>query len=146
MDVFSVLIFFIYISIILMILLYVSPILSAIALILIPLVLGLLLPDLAMRFFSLQQFSFKGVSIQNIHILLSIWSALIAIVAYTEIVSWYLLREEKNVPKKETLKQKEPDKPAAALALLKSEEPQKPIKNTAKDLLLKLGKIMSGKK
>lgn len=146
MDVFSVLIFFIYISIILMILLYVSPILSAFVLILIPLVLSLLLPDLAMRFFSLQQFTFKGVSIQNIHVLLSIWSALIAIVAYTEIISWYLLHEEKTVPQKETPKQKEPDKPATALAPLKSEEPQKPIKNKAKDLLLKLGKIMSGKK
>lgn len=146
MDIFSVLIFFIYVSIILIILLYVSPIVSAIVLILIPLALGLLLPDMTIRFFSLQQFSFEGVSIQNIHILLSIWSALIGIVAYTEIVSWYLLREEKTVPNKETLKQKEPDKPAAALAVLKSEEPQKPIKNKASDLLLMLGKIMSGKK
>ncbi len=146
MDIFSVLIFFIYVSIILIILLYVSPIVSAIVLILIPLALGLLLPDMTIRFFSLQQFSFEGVSIQNIHILLSIWSALIGIVAYTEIVSWYLLREEKTVPNKETLKQKEPDKPAAALALLKPGEPQKPIKNKASDLLLMLGKIMSGKK
>ncbi len=85
MDIFSVLIFFIYVSIILIILLYVSPIVSAIVLIVIPLALGLLLPDMTIRFFSLQQFSFEGVSIQNIHILLSIWSALIGIAAYSEI-------------------------------------------------------------
>ncbi len=146
MDIFSVLMFFIYIAIILMILLYVSPILSAVVLILIPLVSVYLMPGLTIRFFSMQQFSFAGVSIQNIHILLSIWSALIGIVAYTEIVSWYLLREEKPMPKEAKPEHKEPEKPTAVPDLLKSGESHKPMKDTAKDLLLRLGKIMSGKK
>lgn len=146
MDIFSVLMFFIYIAIILTILLYVSPVLSAVVLILIPLISVYLMPGVTTRFFSMQQFSFAGISIQNIHILLSIWSALIGIVAYTEIVSWYLLREEKPMPEEVKPGHKEPEKQTAAPDLLKSGEPQKPMKDKAKDLLLNLGRIMSGKK
>lgn len=140
MDVFSVLIFFIYVSIILMILIYVSPVVSALVLILVPVVSVLLIPEGTIRFFSIEQFSFAGVSIQNIHILLSVWSALIGIAAYTEIISWYLLRTEKPVLNK-------PEAPVKPLPLKPGEpQPQKSVKNKVEDFLLKLGKIMSGRK
>ncbi len=146
MDIFSIIIFFIYVIIILMILIYVSPILSALVLVLVPVASVYLLPDQTIVFFSEQQFSFEGISIQNIHILLSIWSALLGVVAYTEIVSWYLLREEKPAPKAVIPKPKEQEKPSAVPVSLKSGEPQKSLRNKVEDFLLKLGKIMSGRK
>ncbi len=146
MDILSGIIFFIYVIIILMILIYISPILSALVLVLVPVASVYLLPDQTILFFSEQQFSFAGVSIQNIHILLSIWSALLGVVAYTEIVSWYLLREEKPASKEVKPEPKEQEKSTAVPALLKSDEPSKSIKKKAEDFLLKLGKIMSGRK
>ncbi len=127
MDSFSIVLFLIYIILILMILIYISPVLSGLVLVLVPVVSVYFLPEQAVQFFSLQQFTFKGVVIQNIHILLPIWSALLAIVAYTEIISWYLSAPEKQ------------DMPAA-------EEAQKPVRNRVEDFLFKLGKIMSGKR
>ncbi len=39
------------------------------------------------------QLSYAGVQIFNLHILLLIWAAFIGIIAYAEILTWYLLRE-----------------------------------------------------
>lgn len=142
MDIFSVIIFFIYIIAVLMILIYISPVLSILVLMFIPIASVYFLPEQTIRFFSIRQFSFAEVPVQNIHILLLIWSALIGIVAYSEIVSWYLLRDEK--PKPTIEKPKELGKPTAVP--LKSGETQKSLRNKAEDFLLKLGKVMSGKK
>lgn len=130
MDIFSVIIFIIYAIAILTVLLYISPLLSAFVLILIPLASVYFLPEETVNFFTLQQFSLAGVEIRNIHILLSLWSSLLGIVAYTEILSWYLLTGEKQRKHVQEVKAKE----------------QKPIRSRAEDILLKLGKIMSGKK
>lgn len=152
MDIFSIIIFLIYVILILMVMILVSPILSALLLILLPVVSVFLLPEQAIQFFSIEQFSFGGLYIQNIHIMLSIWSALIGIVAYSEIVSWYLLREEKTAPKKTKPEpkevkpvSKEPEKPTSA-PVPKPEETPKSMKTKVEELLLGLGKIMSGKK
>lgn len=152
MDFFSIIIFLIYVILILMVLVFVSPAISAFLLILVPVVSVFLLPDQAIQFFSIQQFSFGGLYIQNIHVLLSIWSALIGIAAYSEILSWYLLREEKPAPKKvkPEIKEvkpipKEPEK-ATAVTAQKPGEPPKSMKNKVEDFLVGLGKIMSGTK
>jgi len=131
MDIVSLIIFFIYVYEILMILVFISPILSLLVLMIVPIASVYFLPQQMIRFFSIQQFFFGGVSVQNLHILLLIWSTIIGVVASTEIVSWYLLKEEK---------------PAAASAPLKLGESQKSLKIKVENLLLKLGKIMSGKK
>jgi hypothetical protein len=93
MEIFSILLFFIYSLMILGILVYVSPLLSALIMILIPLVMVFILPDEAAGFFSIMQFSYSGIQIFNLHILLLIWSAFIGIISYAEVLSWYLLRE-----------------------------------------------------
>ncbi len=125
-----------------MILMYVSPILASLALVLVPMVSVVLLPDQTIGFFGEQQFSFGSISIQNLHILLLIWSAIIAVVASTEIISWYLLGAEKPEQKP-----KEQEMPAAqAPASPKPVEPQKPLKVKPETALLKLRKIMSRKK
>ncbi|MCZ7392706.1 MAG: hypothetical protein ABOK23_08365 [Candidatus Methanoperedens sp.] len=144
MDIASIIIFFIYVILILMILVYISPILSLLVLMLVPVASVYLLPGLTIAFFKQQEFSFVGISIQNLHILLLIWSAIIGVVASTEIVSWYLLKEEKPAPmvkKPEVL-----EKPVAASVPLKPGEAQKSVKSKVENLLLKLGKIMSGRK
>jgi hypothetical protein len=142
MESISFIIFFIYSMITLMFLIYISPLLSALVMLIIPVISVYLLPKETIQFLSIQQFSFlEGtLVIQNIHILLSVWSALIGIVAYTEIVSWYLLVDEAPKPKKL-------DVPAAAIPIpSKSEAAQKSVKSKAEDFLLNLGKMMSGKK
>lgn len=151
MDFFSIIIFLIYVILILMVLIFVSPAISAFLLVLVPVVSVFLLPDKAIQFFSIEQFSFGGLYIQNIHILLSIWSALIGIAAYSEILSWYLLREEKPAPKKakpEVKEEKPTPKPekATVVTAQRPEEPPKSMKTKVEDFLLGLGKIMSGKK
>jgi len=93
MDIFSIFLFFIYSLIILGIIVYVSPLLSAFFMIFVPVVSVYLSPDEAIKFFSISQFSYYGIQIFNLHILLLIWSAFIGIISYAEILTWYLLRE-----------------------------------------------------
>ena len=142
MESISFIIFFIYSMITLMFLIYISPLISALVMLIIPVISVYLLPEQTIQFLSIQQFSFlQGtLLIQNIHILLAVWSALIGIVAYTEIISWYLLVDEAPKPKK-------PDVPAAVIPIpSNAEASQKSVKSKVEDFLLNLGKIMSGKK
>jgi len=99
MDIISFLLFFIYSIIILGILIYVSPIFSALVMIIIPVVFLLIISEYTLDFLSIIQFSYSGLQIYNLHILLFIWSAFIGIIAYAEVLSWYLLRatETKHV-------------------------------------------------
>jgi len=98
MDVISILLFFIYSIIILGILVYVSPILSALVMIIIPVAFLFIISEYALSFLSIIQFSYSGVQIYNLHILLFIWSAFIGIIAYAEVLSWYLLRATVTKP------------------------------------------------
>ncbi len=143
MDIVSTMIFFIYVVAILMILVYISPILASLVLVLVPVASVVILPAQTIGFFKEQQFSFGGIYIQNLHILLLIWSAIIAVAASTEVISWYLLESEK--PRLMVRKPEEPEKPVAQ-APLNPVEPQKSLKVKVENVLLKLGKIMSGKK
>lgn len=125
-----------------MILVRISPILSLLPLMLVPIASVYFLPQQTIRFLSIQQFIFAGVPVQNLHILLVIWSTIIGVVVSTEMVSWYLLKEEKTMPKFTNPKVLE--EPAGAS--FKHVDSQKYIKIKVENLLLKLGNIMSGKK
>jgi len=137
MDTISLLLFFIYAMITLIILVYLSPIVSAILMIIIPVAIVFLYPEPVAQFFSIEQFSYQGMPVYNIHIMLMLWSALLGIVIYSEFLSWYLLRDVSRTEDKKAIsitEQQEPD------------EKPKSIKNKAEDFLLNLGKIMSGGK
>ncbi|MCZ7373175.1 MAG: hypothetical protein O8C60_05885 [Candidatus Methanoperedens sp.] len=136
MDSISFLLFLIFTIVILITLVFISPIVSAGLMIGVPLIFGYILPEPSVQFFSMQQFTYMGVPIYNIHILMLLWSALIGIVVYSELLSWYLLAD-KTVPDEVRKK--------AKAALIQS-EPPKTTKNKIEDFLLKLGKIMSGGK
>ncbi|MBU4140169.1 MAG: hypothetical protein KJ729_09615, partial [Euryarchaeota archaeon] len=78
-----------------------------------------------------------GVSVNNIHIMLMLWSALLGVIIYSELLSWYLLRDVSPVEDKKEISIKEQPE---------LDEKPKSIKNKAEDFLLSLGKIMSGGK
>ena len=132
-DILSLLVFLIYSLLILVILVYVSPLLSAFIMILVPVASIYILPVKAIGFFSIKQFSFVGgtVPVYNIHILLLIWSAFIGIVAYAEVLTWYLLRE---TPIKK-----------AALAAPAGKQAGSMV-DQLKEFPRKLGKILKGEK
>lgn len=139
MEILSLLVFFIYTLVILMILIYVSPLLSGLVLVFLPVLAIYLLPEWTMEFFSQIQFS-VAVPVYNIHILLLIWSAIIGIITYAEISSWYLLRESE--PKKQ-------EKPAVLPDGQSKEVPKdgsKPGQTTLKDFTQKLMMILKGQK
>lgn len=133
MEIISILLFFIYSIIILGILIYVSPILSAIVMIIVPVAILLIISDYAVSFFSIMQFSSFGVKIYNLHIILFIWSAFIGIIAYAEVLSWYLLRGTET-------KSRIREPPAA-----RGEQPTTPVSGV-KDFFQKLYKILKGEK
>jgi hypothetical protein len=133
MDIISILLFLLYSIIILGILIYISPIVSAIVLIIVPVVFILILSDYAVSFFSIMQFSYFGVQIYNLHILLFIWSAFIGIIAYAEVLTWYLLRETVTKPV------------IQAPPAVQGEQPKTPIFRL-KDFFQKLYKILKGEK
>lgn len=137
MDTLSILLFFIYAMVILILIIYVSPLISAIVMIIIPVAIVLLFPEPVAQFLSIEQFSFSGVPVHNIHILLMLWSTLMGIIIYSELLSWYLLIDEtRSEEKKEISMSQEPE----------DEEPPRSARNKIMDFLLKLGKIMSGGK
>ncbi|KCZ71151.1 hypothetical protein ANME2D_03183 [Candidatus Methanoperedens nitroreducens] len=136
MEVLSFLIFFIYALVLLVTLIYISPVLSALLMILVPLAFVYLMPDQAMEFLSRMQFSFV-VPVYNIHILLLIWSAFIGVIAYAEVLSWYLLRE--TGPKKQR-------KQAAVSASAEPGVLTESARNRNKGVLPRFVEIMSGKK
>ncbi len=137
METISFLLFFIYAMVTLIILVYLSPIISAIFMIIIPVAIVFLYPEPVAQFFSIEQFSYQGVSVNNIHIMLMLWSALLGVIIYSELLSWYLLRDVSRVEDKKEISIKEQPE---------LDENPKSIKNKAEDFLLSLGKIMSGGK
>jgi hypothetical protein len=133
MDILSILLFFIYSMAILLFLVYISPLLSAFIMILVPVACVYILPEETIKFLSIMQFSYTGVQIYNLHILLLIWSAFIGIIAYAEVLTWYLLRETVPAPAKNEASPIQGEQPKTLFFMLK-------------DFLQKLIKILKGEK
>ena len=136
MDIFSILLFFIYSLLILGILVFVSPVLSAFIMILIPVVLVFIFSDGTKGFFSIMQFSYSGIQVFNLHILLLIWSAFIGVISYHKVLTWYLLREPALKEAAHVVKNAAP-----AVA-----DQPKTLVFKVKDFLEKIYKILKGEK
>ncbi len=134
MELLSLLVFLIYSLIILGILIYISPLLSAVIMILIPVVSLYVIQDGALEFFSIMQFSYAGIQVFNLHILLLVWSAFIGIIAYAEVLTWYLLKEKVQVPQ------------AKEVSLPVNGDQPKTLLFKVNDFLRKLYKILKGEK
>lgn len=140
MDILSFLLFFIYAMVILILLIYISPIISAILMIILPVAISFLFPDHVSQFLSIAQFSYMGVPVNNIHLMLMLWSALLGIIIYSELLSWYLLMDKTDESNTEGSKE------ISSTDQIEPDEPPKTVKKKIEDLLLSLGKIMSGGK
>ncbi len=140
MDIFSILLFFIYSVLILGIMVFVSPLLSAFIMLIIPLVFVLILPDEAVGFVSIMQFSYSGIQVFNLHILLIIWSAFIGVISYHKVLTWYLLRESEPAVKEVAPVVKD------AAATPSAVDHPKTLVFKIKDFLQKLYKILKGEK
>jgi len=145
-----IIIFISYIFLILLTMLFVSSYLAAFIMIFIPILVLVVKPDFGIEFLSFEQGEFLNgmLIINNLHILLFIWSALLSIIIYTEFLSWYFSRgAQKHETKKENIKAESNESPD------KSEEknekkpgqvniPFKPLER----FLQKLESLISGKK
>ncbi len=155
-----IIIFISYIFLILLTMLFVSSYLAAFIMLFIPILVLIVKPDFGIEFLSYEQGEFLNgmLTINNLHILLLIWSALLSIIIYTEFLSWYISR---GTQKHET-KKAEPNKPEPEKEIIKAESdesPGKPEEKTKKKpgqvnipfkplerFLLKLESLIGGKK
>jgi len=140
MDVLSFLLFFIYAMVVLMLLIYISPIISCLIMIILPVVIAIIFPDTVSQFLSILQFSYMGVPVNNIHLMLMLWSALLGIIIYSELLSWYLLMD------KTENSDTEGSKGTSTTEQTEQDDAPKTIKKKLEELLLSLGKLMSGGK
>ncbi|MBC7085345.1 MAG: hypothetical protein H5T43_03105 [Methanomethylovorans sp.] len=79
-----------------LIMVYVSSALAVLVLLLLPLACIFLIPDTTLSFLAFRHVVFAegNVPINNYHILLLFWSALIGIIVYSEVFTWYLGKRE----------------------------------------------------
>ncbi len=169
-NIIYIIIFIAYILLIILTMLFVSSYLAASIMLFIPILVLLIKPDFGIEFLSHEQGEFLGgiLIINNIHILLLIWSALLSIIIYTELLSWYISREtlkhktEKPESIEPEMKEPEPIEPETKNESSKAESnksPDKPAKKTKKKpgqvnipfkplerFLVKLESLLGGKK
>lgn len=91
----SLMVFGLFVLAVLFVLIDISSILAMIVLLFVPMLVVLIMPKSTIAFLSYQHLLLADglVPINNFHILLFIWSALIGIILYTEFLTWYLARK-----------------------------------------------------
>ena len=96
MTLISIILYLLYTALVLTLLVRLSSFIAATALLGIPLLFVLILPDQSVAFMSYQHVVLGDglIPINNLHILLFIWSAMLAVILYTEFITWYLGRGE----------------------------------------------------
>ncbi len=126
-----IIIFILYIFLILLTMLFVSSYLAAFIMVFIPILVLIVKPDFCIEFLSYEQGEFLNgtLTINNLHILLLIWSALLSIIIYTELLSWYISR---GTQKQET-KKPETNKPELEKEITKAESNESPDKSDEKN-------------
>ncbi len=155
-----IIIFISYIFLILLTMLFVSSYLAAFIMVLIPIMVLIVKPDFCIEFLSFEQGEFLDgmLTINNLHIMLLIWAALLSIIIYTEFLSWYISRgpqkfeTKKPEPNEHELKKEDieagsnesPDKSEEKIEKKPGQVniPFKPLER----FLLKLESLISGKK
>ena len=153
-------IFIAYILLIILTMLFISSYMAASIMVFIPVLVLLVKPDFGIEFLSYKQGEFLGgiLIINNIHILLLIWSALLSIIIYTELLSWYISKEtfKHKTKKPESI---EPETKNESSEAESDKSPGKPAKKTKKQsgqvnipfkplerFLVKLESLFGGKK
>lgn len=83
---------------VLFILIRMSSRLAMLVLVAVPVLAVIIMPGASVAFLSYEHFRFAQglVPVNNFHILLTLWSTLIAIILYTEFLTWYLTTGKKR--------------------------------------------------
>jgi len=105
----SILIFLLFIVLILLVMLFISSYLAAVIMLILPIALLVIMPQISIEFLAYEQAEFLNgmVIINNLHILLFIWSAFLGIILNTEFISWYISKDTRKTEIK--MKQKTDD-------------------------------------
>ncbi len=121
----SIILYLLYTILVLILLIRISSFIASILLLGIPLILVLALPDQSVAFLSYQHAVLGDglIPINNLHILLFIWSALIAVILYTEFITWYLGRLEGGAVGTESAGAGAPEAEGSVQDLAGSDEP-----------------------
>lgn len=94
MVILSAILYLVYIALVFALLIRLSSFVAAIALLATPILLLLISPERSIAFLAHQHLALGNgiLPVHNLHILLFIWSSLLAIILYTEFITWYLGR------------------------------------------------------
>ncbi|GEM_PF-2170333 len=94
MLILSAILYLLYSTLVFILLVRISTFIAAVALLGMPLLIILIAPDRSISFLAYQHAMLGDgmIPINNLHILLFIWSSLLAIILYTEFITWYLGR------------------------------------------------------
>jgi len=97
----SILILILYTVLIGFIMIYISTLIGTALMLIIPLIGVLIIPERMAEFLSFKLFTCMDgmIAVHNIHVLLAVWAAFLAIVLYTEFLSWYMsyIRQEDDI-------------------------------------------------
>jgi len=105
----SIIIFLLFLVLILLVMFFISSYLAAAIMLILPIALLVIMPQKSIGFLAYEQAEFLNgmVIINNLHILLFIWSTLLGIILYTEFISWYISKDNRKLEIK--MKQKADD-------------------------------------
>lgn len=154
----SIIIFIIYILVVLLIMLFISSLFAAVIILAVPILGLILMPEMSVEFLTIEQAEFLNgtVTVNNLHILLFIWTAFLSIIIYTELVSWYISRKTiKKEPEKPKKKFVEPEKKPVEPEVKPNKTEEKPKKKPGQvnipfkpleRFLQKFEDLISGKK
>jgi len=94
----SILIFSLFVALIILTMLFISSYLAAAIMLILPIALLVIVPQKSIEFFAYEQAEFLNgmVIVNNLHILLLIWSALLGIILNTEFISWYISKDTRK--------------------------------------------------
>ncbi len=100
MLILSVILYLLYSTLVFILLVRISSLIAAVALLGMPILIILIAPDMSISFLAYQHAVLGDgmIPINNLHILLFIWSSLLAIILYTEFITWYLGRGAGGAP------------------------------------------------
>ncbi len=100
MLILSVILYVLYSTLVFILLIRIASLIAAVALLGIPILIILITPDRSISFLAYQHAVLGDgmIPINNLHILLFIWSSLLAIILYTEFITWYLGRGAGGAP------------------------------------------------
>jgi len=90
----SLTLFMLFVLCVFLIMFFISSYVALAFLIVLPIAIAYIIPEHAYAFINQPFGKLWGVDILNLHILLTVWCSLIALIIYSEFLAWYLSRSQ----------------------------------------------------